>query len=123
MPRRALVAITALVLALHWLVLSGVPLHWDSPAQATGRAFSTRSIAAPLPPALPTVATAPAAHTARAAALQPADRKKPQARTTPAPSTMAGHAAPQLPAETMTTGPDAGTDAVPTATEPIAPPT
>lgn len=66
MPRRALVLITALVLALHWLVLSGVPLAWDSPAQPTHRVFSTRSIAATPPPpanaapiALPATATAP----------------------------------------------------------------
>ena len=53
MPRRALVFITALVLALHWLVLSGVPLAWDSPAQPSSQVFSTRSIApAPPPPAL-----------------------------------------------------------------------
>ena len=45
MPRRALVFITALVLALHWLVLSGVPLAWDSPAQPSRQVFSTRSIA------------------------------------------------------------------------------
>ena len=45
MPRRALVFITALVLALHWLVLSGVPLAWDSPAQPSSQVFSTRSIA------------------------------------------------------------------------------
>ena len=123
MPRRALVAITALVLALHWLVLSGVPLAWDSPAQPTGQVFSTRSIAAPPPAAVPTVATAPAAKATPAAAPQPAARKKPPARTTPAPSSTAAAAAPQLPAEAMPTGTEVGTDtAQNTATESPAPP-
>ena len=123
MPRRALVAITALVLALHWLVLSGVPLAWDSPAQPTGQLFSTRSIAAPPPAAMPTVATAPAAKATPAAAPQPAARKKPPARTTPAPSSTAAAAAPQLPAEAMPTGTEVGTDTAPnTATESPAPP-
>ena len=123
MPRRALVAITALVLALHWLVLSGVPLAWDSPAQPTGQVFSTRSIAAPPPAAVPTVATAPAAKATPAAAPQPAARKKPPARTTPAPSSTAAAAAPQLPAEAMPTGTEVGTDTAPnTATESPAPP-
>ena len=124
MPRRALVAITVLVLALHWLVLSGVPLAWDSPAQPTGQVFSTRSIAAPPPAAMPTVATAPAAKATPAAAPQPAARKKPPARTTPAPSSTAAAAAPQLPAEAMPTGTEVGTDTAPnTATESPAPPT
>ena len=123
MPRRALVAITVLVLALHWLVLSGVPLAWDSPAQPTGQVFSTRSIAAPPPAAVPTVATAPAAKATPAAAPQPAARKKPPARTTPAPSSTAAAAAPQLPAEAMPTGTEVGTDTAPnTATESPAPP-
>ena len=73
MPRRALVFITALVLALHWLVLSGVPLAWDSPAQPSRQVFSTRSIA----PAPPPPAVAPSGVTAvPVAAPQPAPRKK-----------------------------------------------
>ncbi|MGV3678652.1 MAG: DUF3108 domain-containing protein [Acidovorax sp.] len=68
MPRRALIALTALVLALHWLLLRGVPLVWDSPAAPTGQVFSTRTIAAapapvvaPLPPPAATPAPPPAA--------------------------------------------------------------
>lgn len=114
MPRRALVAITALVLALHWLVLSGVPLAWDSPAQPTGQVFSTRSIAAPPPAAMPTVAAAPAAKAAPAAAPQPAARKKPPARTTPAPTSTAAPVAPPPPAEAAATGTEVGTDTAPT---------
>ena len=72
MPRRALVFITALVLALHWLVLSGVPLAWDSPTQPSRQVFSTRSIA----PAPPPPAAAPSGVTAvPVAAPQPPARK------------------------------------------------
>ncbi|OYD50497.1 DUF3108 domain-containing protein [Acidovorax kalamii] len=123
MPRRALVAITALVLALHWLVLTGVPLAWDSPAQPTGQVFSTRSIAAPPPAAMPTAAAAPAAKAAPAAAPQPAARKKPPARTTPAPTSTAAPVAPPPPAEAAATGTEVGTDTAPTnATDSTAPP-
>ena len=84
MPRRALVFITALVLALHWLVLSGVPLAWDSPAQPSRQVFSTRSIA----PAPPPVAVEPPGVTAvPVAAPQPAPRKKaPSPKRPPAPA-------------------------------------
>lgn len=84
MPRRALVFITALVLALHWLVLSGVPLAWDSPAQPSSQVFSTRSIA----PAPPPAALAPPGVTAvPVAAPQPPPRKKaPSPKRPPAPA-------------------------------------
>ena len=55
MPRRTLWILTALVLAVHWLVLQGVPLAWDGSAAPAGKVFTTRSVAAP-PPA---VAAAP----------------------------------------------------------------
>ena len=86
MPRRALVFITALVLALHWLVLSGVPLAWDSPAQPSRQVFSTRSIA----PAPPPVAVEPPGVTAvPVAAPQPAPRKKaPSPKRPPAPAAL-----------------------------------
>lgn len=71
MPRRALLVLTALVLALHWLLLQGVPLVWDSPAAPTGQAFSTRTIAAAPAPPPPAVAPAPPA------APKPAPAKKP----------------------------------------------
>jgi hypothetical protein len=85
MPRRALIALTALVLALHWLLLQGVPLVWDSPAAPSGQVFSTRTIAA-----APVAAPAPSATLATPpAAPAPAPRKRPP-RPTPvaeAPST------------------------------------
>ncbi|HTH11828.1 MAG TPA: DUF3108 domain-containing protein, partial [Acidovorax sp.] len=59
MPRRALVLITALVLAAHWLVLGGLPLGWQSAAPPPAPAFSTRSIS--LPPAAPAPSSAPPA--------------------------------------------------------------
>ncbi|EJE54656.1 Protein of unknown function (DUF3108) [Acidovorax sp. CF316] len=82
MPRRTLIALTALVLALHWLLLRGVPLVWDSPAAPTGQVFSTRTItAAPAPMAAP--APAPSAAPAPPpAAPAPAPRKRPP-RATP----------------------------------------
>jgi len=84
MPRRALVFITALVLALHWLVLSGVPLAWDSPAQPSSQVFSTRSIA-PAPP--PTTVAPPGVAAVPVAAPQPPPRKKaPSPKRPPAPA-------------------------------------
>lgn len=84
MPRRALVFITALVLALHWLVLSGVPLAWDSPAQPSRQVFSTRSIA-PAPP--PVAVESPGVTAVPVAAPQPAPRKKaPSPKRPPAPA-------------------------------------
>lgn len=82
MPRRALIALTALVLALHWLLLQGVPLVWDSPAAPTGQVFSTRTIAAApapvaAPPPGPSATPAPPP-----AAPAPAPRKRPP-RPTP----------------------------------------
>lgn len=89
MPRRALFFITALVLALHWLVLHGVPRAWDTPQSPSAtRAFSTRSIAPPSPPS--PVGTAPA----------PPDKATPPAARAPKPKSPARKAPrPQNPAE------------------------
>lgn len=90
MPRRALVLITALVLALHGLVLHGVPLSWTSPPPpASNRVFSTRTVAAAQPPA--TAAAEPAAAPPReATTAPPAPRQpRPAARVRPAPETPA----------------------------------
>ncbi|MES2610267.1 MAG: DUF3108 domain-containing protein [Pseudomonadota bacterium] len=89
MPRRALIALTALVLALHWLLLRGVPLVWDSPAAPTGQVFSTRTIAAaPAPAPVPTPAPPPPA-APPAAAPRPSPAKKPPR---PAPASQAAPA-------------------------------
>ena len=86
MPRRALVFITALVLALHWLVLSGVPLAWDSPAQPSRQVFSTRSIALAPPP--PTVAPSGVTAVPVAAPQPPARKKAPAPKRPPAPAAL-----------------------------------
>lgn len=90
MPRSALVLITALVLALHWLALRAVPLAWDNPAQPeTGQVFSTRSVAPPPPPppppAPPPVVAAPTP-------------KPPPVRKKPTPPVQAERPAPSQPA-------------------------
>ncbi|ART50653.1 hypothetical protein CBP34_01845 [Acidovorax carolinensis] len=76
MPRRPLLVLTALVLALHWLVLQGMPMAWDGNPSAAPAAqvFSTRSIAPPPPPRPVAAPTAPPAPARPAAA-----RKKPAA--------------------------------------------
>lgn len=60
MPRRPLLVLTALVLALHWLVLQEMPMVWDgNPSAApSAQVFSTRSIV-PAPPPPPAVTAAP----------------------------------------------------------------
>ena len=81
MPRRALAFITVLVLALHWLVLRGVPLAWNPPQQPADRVFSTRSIpaAVPVPGTSPPPAAAqpPRAEVPAAARPAPARKKRP----------------------------------------------
>lgn len=90
MPRRALIALTALVLALHWLLLQGVPLVWDSPAAPSGQVFSTRTIAA-APVAAPAPTPAPSATPAPPpAAPAPAPRKRPPRPTPVAEAPSAG---------------------------------
>ena len=109
MPRRALLLLTALVLALHALVLLGLPdlatrLH--SPAVA---AFSTRSIALPPPQPAPTAPPRP----------QPPPKPKPKPKPAPV---AAPDPLPELPADALPT--DATTLAAATAgdiTVPIEP--
>lgn len=76
MPRKALVLITALVLALHAVLLMGVPLAWEGGAAAppAGPVFAARLVAAPAP-------ATPAATPAPAPAAPPAPRQRP--RTAP----------------------------------------
>lgn len=75
MPRRTLLALTALVLVLHWLVLQGVPLSWESAAAPAGPMFTTRSVAAQ--PQLP-AAAAPSAPAAPPGAQAPQPPKPPK---------------------------------------------
>ena len=57
-PRRPLLLITALVLALHALVLGGALPHGSAPAAEAPLAFATRTIAAPPPAPSPRKAEA-----------------------------------------------------------------
>ncbi|MCZ8093264.1 MAG: DUF3108 domain-containing protein [Acidovorax sp.] len=85
MPRRTLLALTALVLALHWLVLHGIPLAWEGPTTPSGKVFSTRSVAAPPPAAaLPPPSQASPAATPAAAAPQAAKPRTAQPKRAPA---------------------------------------
>lgn len=115
MPRRALALITALVVALHWLVLSGVPLAWDGaqppPSERSGPVFSTRSVAAaPLAPP-PAPEAAPATAPAPTSAPRPAVRKKPAA----APAAPAAAESPVAAPEPPVQGADAEASATPAA--------
>lgn len=87
-PRRPLLLITTLVLALHALVLGGAAPHWSSTATDAPLRFATRTIAAPPPAA--SMAETPPPPTAR-----PSPRKKPR----PAP------AQPRTGGETVATSP------------------
>ena len=91
MPRRTLLVLTALVLALHWLVLHGIPLAWEGPTTPAGKVFSTRSVAAPPPAAAlpPPSQASPAATPAaapQAAKPRPAPPKRLPAHKAPTPS-------------------------------------
>ncbi|UCU99667.1 DUF3108 domain-containing protein [Acidovorax radicis] len=98
MPRRALFFITALVLALHWLVLHGVPLAWDTPRSPSAtRAFSTRSIPPPSPPAPVGTAPAPPDKATPPAARAPKPKPKGPARKAPRPQNPAEVAQPSPP--------------------------
>lgn len=91
-PRRPLLLITALVLALHALVLGGALPHGSAPAAEAPLAFATRTIAAPPPAPSPRKAEAESPPPA-----QPAPRKKPR----PKPAMQEGHtvaASPLFPA-------------------------
>lgn len=121
MPRRTLIALTALVLALHWLLLRGVPLVWDSPAAPTGQVFSTRTIAAaPAPMAAP--APAPSAAPAPPpAAPAPAPRKRPP-RATPVAEAAPAEPPAATPEAVTSSEPAMEVAAAPATAEPPAPP-
>ena len=100
MPRKPLFVLTTLVLALHWLVLQGMPMAWDNSPSAAPAAliFRTRSIA-PKPPS-----AAPAAPPAPPAPLRPA-----AVRTKPA-APLAGQPTARTTAEAQPTEPPTPSD-------------
>ena len=86
MPRRALLLITVVVLALHWLVLGGMPLGGTDEGSAERLAFHTRMVTPPpepepeppAPPAEPPPAAKPAPNP------QPKPKPQPKPRAQPA---------------------------------------
>lgn len=80
-PRRPLLLITAVVLALHALVLGGTAPHWTSSPAEDPLRFTTRTVALPPPPPPPppAVAAQPAE-----TAPRPVARRKPRPRPAPA---------------------------------------
>jgi hypothetical protein len=86
-PRRSLLTITLLVLALHALLLGGALPHWGSSQAAPVVRFTTRTIAAPVPAAAPAAAETvaqlakPPVRAARKKP-RPAEAAQPQPRTT-----------------------------------------
>ncbi|QIL70355.1 DUF3108 domain-containing protein [Diaphorobacter sp. HDW4B] len=82
MPRRALLLITVVVLALHWFVLGGMPLGGTDEGSAERLAFHTRMVTPPpepepaplAPPAEPPPAAKPAP--------KPQPKPKPRAQST-----------------------------------------
>jgi hypothetical protein len=84
MPRRPLLLIALLVLALHWLVLSGIPVHWDRPPASTPHRFSTRTLAAQ-------PQTSPPERAVEPAAPAPARRAPPRRKTQANPPSPAPH--------------------------------
>ena len=87
-PRRSLLTITLLVLALHALLLGGALPHWGSSQAAPVVRFTTRTIAAPVPAAVPAAAETiaqvakPPVRAARKKP-RPAEAAQPESRATP----------------------------------------
>jgi hypothetical protein len=119
-PRRSLLTITLLVLALHALLLGGALPHWGSSQAAPVVRFTTRTIAAPAPAAAPV-----AAETVAQVAKPPvrAARKKPR----PTPPAEAAPSEPLANAPTAQAPPEEPLQAeqpeAPAASEDIAAPT
>ncbi|MBY0454485.1 MAG: DUF3108 domain-containing protein [Burkholderiaceae bacterium] len=120
---RSLLAITAGVLGLHWLVLAGVPWHMGGAlASIGGPVFSTRTLVAPSavdttpehPPAAPTSALTDT-HSAKPA---PPAQRAAERRQTPSATN-----APESPSVASDTPPPSTNPAVADATAPPAAPT
>ncbi|MDE2414400.1 MAG: DUF3108 domain-containing protein [Comamonadaceae bacterium] len=93
MPRRALLLLTVLVLALHWLLLTDLPLGGTGQGAAQSAAFHTRMLPAPMAPPAPEAAPAPPP-----AAPRPARKPRPKPRPArPAPQATAPEPAPATP--------------------------
>ncbi|MDD2711891.1 MAG: DUF3108 domain-containing protein [Simplicispira sp.] len=104
MPRRPLLVLTAAVLALHWLVLAGLPQQWHHPMAPAPQVFSTRTLAAPQPPAPASATATPAPVRPPAAAARRAP-VRPQAPAGDAPAAAGEDTAPSA-AEAWAQGPE-----------------
>ena len=98
MPRRALITITLLVLALHWLVLGGVPLGSTDKGTPVANAFHTRMWTPPAatPPQSEQVAQAePEPPKAEPAPPKPKPQPKPRPQAAAEPEPPAAPAEPE----------------------------
>lgn len=93
--RRALWLLTAAVLALHWLVLAGVPLQQHQPLTPPAQVFSTRTLAAPPPPPSTPPSRAAAVAAEPASVHRAPARKKLPAPAKPQAAPAPGTASPQ----------------------------
>ena len=90
MPRRALILITVLVLALHWWLLGGLPLGATDEGSAARLAFHTRMVT---PPSEPEPAPAPQPQP------QPQTRHQPKPTPKPRPKPQETQATAQAPTQ------------------------
>lgn len=120
MPRRPLLLLTILVLALHWLVLQGTSLAWHGShvAAPAPPVFNTRSIAL-APPSPPPAQAAVAAP--RQAPARPAPAARTAAKAADAPRPEPAPATAQSPADALATAPPADAAAAPDAVAAAAP--
>jgi hypothetical protein len=111
MPRRALFLLTALVLALHWLALAGLPRGITGAGEPERMAFHTRMLQPPPPEAAPA---------APAAAARPAPRphKRPARKPAPPPEPLSEQTAADSPPVELASAAQEAADAPLTAPEP-----
>lgn len=138
MPRRTLALLTALVLALHWLVLEGLPLRGPGAGEdaSPALAFNTRMLAPPAPPPPPGPDAAAAQAPANPPAA-PAPRPRPARKPAPPPpaaepadsatASPSGPSDPSAPMGAQQAPADTGADTAPpakttSATDAVAPP-
>ncbi|QYY26059.1 DUF3108 domain-containing protein [Diaphorobacter sp. MNS-0] len=126
MPRRALLLLTAVVLALHWLVLVGLPRGGTDQGAPQRLAFHTRMVEPPPPPPpepqaapVPPPAPKPRPRPVRKPPPPPVEAPPPTQHPEPAPATEApAQAAPspaespaEVPADSSTPPPEVPADA------------
>jgi len=128
MPRRALLLLTAVVLALHWLVLVGLPLGGTDQGAPQRLAFHTRMVEPPPPPPpppepqaapVPPPAPKPRPRPVRKPPLPPVEAPPPTQHPEPAPAMEApAQTAPspaeppaEVPADSSTPTPEVPADA------------